>query len=133
MSERPPKPIPEADAGSRPFFEGGMQGRLMLMRCRACRTWRLPSRLHCDVCLSDEFDWEQASGRGQVRTFGIMHQRYHPGFDYPYNLAFVELEEGPRLMTNIVGVDNAAVYVGMPVTVEWEQHEDVALPKFRPA
>jgi hypothetical protein len=133
MPERPPKPLPEPDDASRPFYEGGMQGRLMLMRCSECRTWRLPSRAHCDVCLSPQYSWEPASGRGTVRTFAVMHQRYHPGFEYPYNLAVVELDEGPRIPTNIVGIANDDVRVGMPVVVEWEKHDDVALPKFRPA
>jgi hypothetical protein len=127
------KPIPEPDEASRPFWEATLKGTLLLMKCSDCGAFRLPSRAHCDGCLSSNFTWEQASGRGKVHTFGVMHQRYHPGFQYPYNLAVVELEEGPRLPTNIVGVDNADVRVGMKVVVDWEVHEDVALPKFRPA
>jgi hypothetical protein len=128
-----PKPLPEADETSSPFFEGAMEGRLMLMRCSDCGTWRLPSRQHCDACLSPNFSWEQASGRGTVRTFGIMHQRYHPEFQNPYNVTIVELEEGPRLPTNVVGIADEEIRVNMPVVVEFERHEDVALPKFRPA
>ncbi len=128
-----PRPLPEADDSSRPFFDGAMEGRLMLMRCSGCGTWRLPSRQHCDSCLSGAFTWEEASGRGIVRTFGIMHQRYHPGFQTPYNVTIVELEEGPRLATNIVGIADEDIRVGMAVVVEFERHEDVALPKFRPA
>lgn len=127
------KPLPEADESSRPFFEGAMQGRLMLMKCGDCGQFRIPSRHHCDECLSSNFTWEQASGRGAVRTYGVMHQRYHPGFETPYNVAVVELEEGPRITTNVVGLDNAEIRVGMPVVVDWERHSDVALPKFRPA
>ncbi len=128
-----PRPLPEADESSRPFFDGAMEGRLMLMRCSDCGTWRLPSRQHCDSCLSGAFTWEQASGRGIVRTFGIMHQRYHPGFQTPYNVTIVELEEGPRLPTNVVCIADEDIRVGMAVVVEFERHEDVALPKFRPA
>jgi uncharacterized OB-fold protein len=128
-----PRPLPEPDEASRPFFEGAMAGRLMLMRCNACGTVRLPSRRHCDRCLSPEFAWFEASGRGTVRTFGVMHQRYHPAFELPYNVTIVELEEGPRITTNIVGVANDQIRVGMPVVVDWERHSDVALPKFRPA
>lgn len=130
-----PKPLPEPDEASRPFWEAAMQGRLVLMKCSACGQWRLPARQHCDVCLSPEFSWEEASGRGAVRTFGVMHQRYHPGWtnEMPYNVTIVELEEGPRLPTNLVGVANAEIRVGMPVVVEFEHHDDVALPKFRPA
>ena len=127
-----PKPLPEPDEASRPFFEGAMAGRLMLMHCADCGTWRLPSRQHCDACLSSNFTWEAASGRGTVRTFGVMHQRYHPGFVTPYNVTIVELEEGPRIPTNITGAANEEIHVGMKVTVDFEQHEDVALPRFRP-
>ncbi|HEY4669468.1 MAG TPA: Zn-ribbon domain-containing OB-fold protein [Tepidiformaceae bacterium] len=129
------KPIPEPDEASGPFFEGGQRGVFMLMRCSACGTFRLPSRRHCDRCLSDQYTWEETSGRGVVRTFAIMHQRYHPGFadELPYNIALVQLDEGPRLPTNIVGIDNSEMRVGMPVVADWEQHSDVAIPKFRPA
>ncbi|MCC6386107.1 MAG: OB-fold domain-containing protein [Dehalococcoidia bacterium] len=129
----PSRPLPQADEISKEFFDGGMAGRLMLMKCTACGALRLPSRRHCDVCLADETAWVESSGKGVVRSFGIMHQRYHPGFQTPYNVAFVELEEGVRLPTNIVGVANDAIRVGMPVVVEWDRYEDVALPKFRPA
>lgn len=112
-----------------------MAGRLMLMRCSDCGATRLPARQHCDRCLSTNSTWVEGSGRGTVRTFGIMHQRYHPGFaaDIPYNVTVVELEEGPRMVTNLVGVSNADIRVGMAVIVEWERHSDVSLPKFRPA
>lgn len=129
------KPIPQPDEESKPFWDATLKGQLLLMKCNECGTVRLPSRRHCDNCLSDQFDWVQASGRGTVRTFGVMHQRYHPGFadEMPYTIAIVELEEGPRLPTNIVKAEGREVTVGMPVVVEWEKHEDVALPKFRPA
>lgn len=137
MSEAAPigKPLPLPDEESRPFFDGAMAGRLMLMRCTACGAARLPSRQHCPGCLSGEYTWFEASGRGTLRSFGVMHQRYHPGFagELPYNIAVVELEEGPRIPANIVGVANADLQVDMAVVVEWERHEDVALPKFRPA
>ncbi|MCC6382911.1 MAG: Zn-ribbon domain-containing OB-fold protein [Dehalococcoidia bacterium] len=128
------KPLPEADEASRPFYDGALAGRLMLMRCDDCGTVRLPSRRHCDRCLSTETTWVQASGRGSVRTFAVMHRVYHPGFadEVPYNIAVVELAEGPRIVSNLVGVSNADIRLGMPVEVEWERHNDVALPKFRP-
>jgi uncharacterized OB-fold protein len=131
------KPIPEPDDASRPFFEGALLGRLMLMRCDDCGTLRLPSRMHCDVCLSANTSWTEASGRGTVRSFCIMHQRYHAAFEpeIPYNIAVVELEEGPRIVTNLRGIDNHDIRVGMPVVVHWEHYPDLnaAMPKFRPA
>ncbi len=127
-----PFPAPEPDEASRPFFDGAAQGRLMLMRCQACGTWRLPARRHCDQCLSDEYTWEAASRRGTVRTFGIMHQRYHPAFQVPYNVTIVELAEGPRLPTNLIDVSNDEIRVGMSVEVTFQQFDDVTLPRFRP-
>jgi uncharacterized OB-fold protein len=133
-TEAPAKPLPLPDEDSRPFYDGAAAGKLMLMRCIACGTTRLPSRHHCDECLSPEFEWFEASGRGVVRTFGVMHQRYHPGFasEIPYVVAIIELEEGPRMPANIVDTAPADVRVGMPVLVAWEPHEDVTIPRFRP-
>ena len=129
------KPIPEADDVSRPFFEAGMKNEFVLMKCSSCSAYRLPAFESCDACLSPDYTWEKASGKGTVRTFAIMHQRYHAGFEpeLPYNIAVVELKEGPRVTTNLVDVANDAISVGMPVAVAWEQHDDVAIPKFRPS
>jgi hypothetical protein len=129
-----PKPIPEPDESSAPFWEGSLKGELRLMRCSVCNTVRLPSRKHCDQCLSDEYEWVVASGKGTLRTFGIMHQRYHPGFadELPYVVAIVELEEGPRLPTNLVEMGDRDPTVGMPLEITWDKYDDVALPKFRP-
>lgn len=134
-TDTPSKPIPEPDESSRPFWEGTLEGKFLLMKCDDCGTVRLPSRQHCDTCLSTAVSWVEASGRGTVRSVGRMHQRYHPGFeaDLPYTIATVELEEGPRLPTNIVELEGRDVGIGMPVELTWERHEDVALPKFRPA
>jgi uncharacterized protein len=131
----PQKPLPQADEASKPFFDGAMEGRLMLMRCTDCGAFRMPSRMHCDICLSTNVEWVAASGRGTVYSFGVMHQKYHPGFfpELPYNLALIELQEGPRMVSNIVGTENARIRVGMPVMVDFERHDDVAIPKFRPA
>ena len=87
--EVPMKPLPLPDEASQPFFDAAMKGTLMIMRCLECRTARTPSRSHCDNCLSDRFEWDQASGRGKVHTFGVMHQKYHPAF-------FPELPDASR-------------------------------------
>ena len=99
----PAKPAPQPDAISAPFWEAAAEGRLLLMRCSGCGERRLPAGPACPFCLSEAYEWEEASGRGTVHTFGVMHQRYHPAFEpeLPYNLAIVELEEGPRLPTNL--------------------------------
>jgi hypothetical protein len=137
MPEREYKlPVPVADEESRPFFEGARQRKLMLQRCSSCGTWRLPGRERCHACWSTDLEWAEASGRGKLYTFGIMHQQYHPAFAeaIPYNYALVELEEGPRLMTNIVGCANEELRVDMPVEAVYDDvSEETTLVRFRPA
>lgn len=110
------RPIPEADDESREFYDGARRHELMLMRCRNCRAWRLPSRSRCPDCWSTDTAWERASARGTLYSFGIMHQKF-PGFadDVPYNYAVVELEEGPRIISNIDGVPGDEIVVDMPL------------------
>lgn len=107
----------------------------MLMRCRNGH-FRYPARDRCDICWSADSEWVEASGRGTLHTWVIFHQVYHPGFAerVPYNVAVVELEEGPRLTTNIVGVENDALRAGMSLVAAFETVADgIALVRFRPA
>lgn len=131
----PAKPLPAREPELEPFWDATLEGKLLLKQCSNCGTFSLPYRSRCDACLGPDFDWREASGKGTVATWAVMHQRYHPAFEdeIPYNIAMVELEEGPRLPTNIVGVDSSEIRIGMAVEVAWERHEDLALPKFRPA
>jgi len=132
MTDTYTKPLPQEDEESREFYEGARRHELMLMRCGACREWRLPSRPRCPECLSTETVWERASGRGTVYSFGIMHQKF-PGFadDVPYNYAVVELEEGPRIVSNVVGVANEELRVDMPVVAYFDDvSEDTTLVRF---
>lgn len=129
------KPVPEVDDEWRPFFDGARQSKLLIKRCKACGVHLAPQHNLCSECLSEALEWTPASGKGTLFTFVLMHQRYHPAFasEIPYNVAVVELEEGPRLNTNIVGTKNSELWVGMPVTVTFEKLSDeVSLPKFRP-
>lgn len=130
------KPIPVPDEASRPFFDGLQNQELVIMRCASCRRWRLPSAQRCPACWSLDYAWERASGRGQVYTFALMHHVLHPGFadGAPYNVTTVELHEGPRFTTNLIGVANDQIKVGMPVVAAYEQVNDEAtILKFRPA
>lgn len=129
------KPLPLVDDLWRPFFEAARRGTLLIMRCRACNAFLHPGSELCAECWSQDLAWVPASGAGTLFTFAVMHQRYHPAFhgEIPYNLAIVELDEGPRLHTNIVGVRNEDLCVGMRVQVTFERMSDeVTLPKFRP-
>ncbi len=136
MPEREYKlPIPVADDESRPFFEGAKQRKLMLLRCTQCGTFRLPGRERCADCWSTDAVWAEASGKGKLYTFGVMHQQYHPAFAevIPYNYAIVELEEGPRLVTNIVDCPNEDLRVDMPVQAVYDDvSEETTLVRFRP-
>ena len=132
----PPKPLPAQDQlGLEPFWQATLEGKLMLKRCSNCGAVMLPYRDVCDACLSAELEWIESSGKGTVATWAVMHQKYHPGWavEVPYNITMVDLDEGPRIPTNLVGVENSDIQVGLPVVVDWERHDDLALPKFRPA
>ena len=130
------RPIPVADEASKPFFDGANEGKLMLVKCSQCGTHRLPGRERCLDCWSTESEWTQASGKGKLYTYGIMHQKYHPAFakETPYNYALVELDEGPRLVTNIVDCEPDDMKTDMPVEAVFDHVSDEAtLIRFRPA
>lgn len=130
------KPIPVPDEASRAFFEGARQHRLMIQRCLACGSAHWPVVSRCPACLSADIAWVQASGRGTLYTFSLMHQVYHPGFasEVPYNVAEIDLEEGVRMLSNIVGCSNAELRIGMPLEVTFESVTDeISLPRFKPA
>jgi hypothetical protein len=133
--DRPlPHPMtPEA----RPFWEGLREQRLMLPACQDCGRPHFYPRVVCPFCHSRRIRWVQASGRGRLHTFAIAHQVISKTFRKtpPVVLAMVELEEGPRLLTNLVEVeaDPAHIRCEMPVEVVYERlTEEVTLPLFRP-
>lgn len=129
------RPVPVADEASAPFYEGAKRHELVLARCGRCRQWRLPSREHCPDCWSTDVRYETASGRGVLYSFAVMHQKLVPGFEdlVPYHFAIVELDEGPRLVTNIVDCPVEALRVGMPVEATYDDvSEETTLVRFRP-
>jgi uncharacterized OB-fold protein len=130
------KPLPRIDEESRGYWEALARHELYFQRCRGCGTKRFPPRAVCPVCLSSDTEWVRASGRGTVYSFTVTNQNQAPGFreSLPYVLAVVELEEGPRLMTNIVGCAPDDVRIGMPVEIEYDDvTAEVTLAKFKPA
>lgn len=137
MAEQKPykKHLPRIDEESRGWWEALARHELYFQRCRDCGTKRLYPRAVCPVCLSSRVEWVQASGQGTVYSFTVTHQNQAPGFreELPYALAVVELAEGPRLMTNVVGCAPDAVRIGMAVEVVFEDvTPEITLPKFRP-
>jgi uncharacterized OB-fold protein len=136
MSQTINKPVPAPDEISAPFFDGAREGRLMLQHCGACNRWSFPIRERCPHCFAAALEWRQASGRGTLYTFTIMHQVMNPGFAsaVPYNVAQVDLAEGVRMNANNIGIGNDQLHIGMTLQAVFEDvGENLRLPKFRPA
>jgi uncharacterized OB-fold protein len=128
------KPLPEVTDDNRPFWEGCKRHELLLQKCNSCDHLRYISPI-CPQCWTLEHEWVPVSGKGKVYTWIVVHQRYHRAFepDLPYNVTIVELEEGPRLLTNLVEIANQEIRPDLPVAVVWDDvTEELTLPKFRP-
>jgi uncharacterized OB-fold protein len=130
------KPLPPPTEALAPFLEAAKRGVLVVQRCDDCGGRRFPAREICSACLSRAASWVPVSGKGQVFSFYVMHQIYHPAFasEVPYAVVVVELDEGPRLTTNVVHCRPDEIRIGMPVEVVFEERSpEVSLPVFRPA
>ena len=128
------RPLPQPSPLTRPFWDGARRHELWIQRCRACGTHLFYPRRLCTSCGSTDLDWVETSGRGSVFTYTIARRPTHPAFAdrVPYVIAVVELEEGPKLTTNIVGIDPDDVRIGMPVVATYEDLDDVSLVNFQP-
>ena len=129
------KPLPVLTKLNRPYFEGAKQRELRMQRCDQCGFVRFPASTHCPKCLGGQSSWIQMSGRGRVWSFIVMHQKYFKTFadDLPYNCAMVQLEEGPIMMSTIVGTPATSICCDLPVEVVFEDAtEEITIPKFRP-
>jgi uncharacterized OB-fold protein len=126
------KPLPRITPDSEPFWNALRERKLLLPYCLDCGKPHLPPGPVCPFCFSDRLEWRQASGRGRISTWTVVHKAWFPAFaeDIPYNVVQVELEEGPRLTANVIGVPNEGLKVGLPVVIDFD---DVTLPRFRPA
>jgi len=124
-------PLPDETPLSRPYWDSLRQGRLTFQRCRKCGHAWLPPRAECPECLAAEWDWADASGKGRVISWVVYHHAYHEAFHdrLPYNVALVELDEGPRLITNIVN-PQAGIAAEKSVTLKIEDEHGVALARF---
>ncbi|MHB1128098.1 MAG: Zn-ribbon domain-containing OB-fold protein [Bacillota bacterium] len=129
------KPLPEPDSDSRYFWEQALAHRLVVQYCSSCQSFFFYPRSFCPECLSLEIEWKEVAGRGAVYSYTVIRRSPSPAFqqDVPYVLALVELAEGVRLMSNVVGCPPESVKVGMPMEVVFEDvTENVSLPKFKP-
>lgn len=128
-------PVPPITPETAPYWNAARDGKLLLQRCGDCRAVRFYPRALCPACWSTQVEWIEASGRGRVHSFTIIRRPPAPSFAarVPYVVALIDLDEGPRMMANIVG--DGALDVGMdePVTLTFEARGDVALPQFERA
>jgi len=130
------KPVPEPTPDTQPFWDGCAAGELRIQRCRDCGKPYFYPRPVCPECGSTDVEWFTASGRATLYSYVINH-RPARGFedDGPYAIAVVQLAEGPRMMTNLVGVPNTPedLILDMELQVTFEQRGEISLPVFAPA
>ncbi len=130
--ERPLPRFPEPD--TQPFWEAAQRHELRYQVCEDCGGIVFSPRRHCTHCLSLNLGWRASMGDGLIYTFSIVRQTYHPAFRelVPYIVAWIDLDDGFRMLSNIIGVPSEDVRIGQRVRVEWEEHGDLALPLFTP-
>lgn len=134
MADKSRLPLPVPTPETAHFWEGTRRGELRLQRCDDCDEVYFPPRPFCPKCSSRSVSVFAASGRATLYSYVINH-RPHPAFDGPYSIAVVELEEGPRMMTNIVGTEQTpeALALDMPLEVTFDAvSDDITLPYFQP-
>ncbi|MFB8268296.1 bifunctional MaoC family dehydratase N-terminal/OB-fold nucleic acid binding domain-containing protein [Streptomyces sp. NPDC055955] len=128
---RRPRPVVNRDNAG--FWDGVREHRLLIQRCEACGTLRFPWLPGCGACASQNWSTVEASGEGTVFSYVVMHHPSFPAFDPPYAVGLIELAEGVRIISNVVGVPYDKVRIGMPVRLEFLRvDEELELPVFRP-
>lgn len=135
MSDQTPaKPLPRPTPGAEHYWASATRGEFVLPHCRACDRVFFYPRRWCPHCFGQDLDWRAASGRGRVYSYSVVHQAPFPAYqaDVPYVLAVIELEEGPRMMANVLHCDPAEVQVDMPVEVTFERRGEMQIPQFQP-
>ena len=136
MDRKPTKARPQPLPESQPFWDGAANGELRIQRCSETGKCFFPPRTYSPFVTAGAADWITATGRARLLSYTITH-RPAPGFEgeAPYAIAIVELEEGARMMTNIVGVENSpeALALDMPLVVRFQEREGYMLPVFAPA
>ena len=129
-----PVPVPVLNPDNAGFWEGVQRHELVIQRCKQCRTWIHPPRPMCPECRSLEKEWAACKGTGVIYSWVIYREPPHPGFKTPYSVVLVQLEEGVRLVSSMVGIEPEEISIGMPVEVVFEDTvEGLTIPKFRRA
>jgi uncharacterized protein len=129
------KPVPVPTKETQPYWDGCKQHELRVQKCATCGHHQFYPRLYCTACMSDRVEWIKTSGRAKVLSYTIIYRPVTQAFagDVPYVVAMVTLDEGPQMMTNIVGCEPEKVSIGMPVQVTFDDWtEEISVPKFKP-
>jgi hypothetical protein len=130
----PARPLPLVTPETEPWWEATRAGRLLVQRCEACGHHQHYPRALCTRCHATRLGFVEASGRGTVYSFTVIHRAPAPAFTPPYVVALVRLAEGPVLLTHVVGCPPEAVRCDQPVRLAWEDLPDGRrLPVFTPA
>jgi len=124
--------LPNPTGASRPFWDGAAEEELRIQHCDACESWVFYPRKICPHCFDLDLSWKRASGDGTILTYTIVHDAAIPAYedDTPYPLAVIELDEGPQMMTNILGCDVDEVSVEDEVQVTFEDRDGQLIPQF---
>ena len=123
---------PRPTATSEPYWQGCREGELRLQKCKACGLVQFYPRILCSQCQHRELGWVVASGRGEIASFTVVRRGVSEAYPSPYVVALIDLFEGPRMMSHVVGVDPESVAVGDAVTVEFENWSaEISMPVFR--
>jgi hypothetical protein len=125
-------PLPEPGPYTRPFWDACQRGVLEVPVCLDCGQLFLPGGPVCPACWSTNLQPQPVSGEGEIFTFTVYRHSYHPALETPYVVALIELAEGPRLISNIVGCAPGDVEIGMAVRVKFQREGEFALPRFVP-
>lgn len=128
------KPLPDVTDETRPFWEGLKKRSLVLQRCSACEHLRYPISEYCPRCLDESYEWTLLSGRGEVASTLVFHQVYNKAFaaDVPYNVSLIQLDEGPRMISNVIDTAPSDVAVGNRVEIVFDDVTDeITVPRFR--
>jgi uncharacterized OB-fold protein len=128
--------LPSATELTQPYWDGARAGKVLFQRCRECDTRFHPPMPICPTCYSSDLEWSASSGKGTVYTYTVVYHPTHPAFQdrVPYVVAVVELDEGPRIVTNIKHCPVESVHGGMRVSIFFEEVSDtISLPQAEPA
>ncbi|HLF31730.1 MAG TPA: Zn-ribbon domain-containing OB-fold protein [Xanthomonadales bacterium] len=131
----PKKPVPVVNTWARPFWDAAKEERLIIQKCAACGEHVFYPRIACPFCAAETLDWVEASGKGTIYSCTVVESNAPSAFlaDMPYVIAVIRLQEGVRMLSNVVGCDPYSVHCEQPVEVTFEKLNDTfTLPKFRP-